>query len=205
VSTCTQEHAAQLTAVRRAGYTVDRRLTHSWIARVPPETMISRVRPVLPEFLKELEQNGITDLSNYRDHGPGLRERLRRLHVSSCLAYEPTDGHPPGFYVYPEATACWVGDGEEIPRFCEEFFCDPAQSDVVAKLAAGTDERHAVVIATSDQFGLHTAVDVGPTPSQPPHLDASADWLWVIASQAPPIRGCYWARQRGWTTAVLTS
>lgn len=114
VSTRTQEHAAQLAAVCRAGYAADRRLTHSWIARVPPGTRVSRVRPVLPEFLKELEQNGITDLSSYRDYGPGMRERLRRLHVSSCLAYEPTDEHPPGFYVYPEATACWVGDGEEI-------------------------------------------------------------------------------------------
>ena len=66
VSTRTHEHAAQLIAVRRADYTVDRRLTHSWIARVALGTMISRVRAVLPEFLKELEQNGITDLSNYR-------------------------------------------------------------------------------------------------------------------------------------------
>jgi hypothetical protein len=135
-----------------------------------------------------------------------MRERLRRLHVSSCLAYEPTDEHPPGFYVYPEATACWVGDGEEIPRFCEEFLRHPAQSDVLAKLAeAGTDERHAIVIATPDQFGLHTAVDMGRTPSQPPDLDECVDWLHVIASQAPPAAGCYWTRQRGWTTAVLTS
>jgi len=198
VSTRTQEHAAQLAAVSRAGYTVDRRLTQSWIARVPSGTRIGRVRPVLPEFLNELEQNGITDLSSYRDYGPGMRERLHRLHVSSCLAYEPTDEHPPGFYVYPEATACWVGDGEGIPRFCEEFLRHPAQSDVLAKLAtAGTSERHAVIIATSDQFGLHTAVDMGRTPSQPPDLDERVDWLWVITSQAPPALGCYWPPQGG--------
>jgi|KBSMisStandDraft_5_1062788.scaffolds.fasta_scaffold88660_2 hypothetical protein len=206
VSTRTQKQTAQLDAVRRAGYTADSRLKHSWIARVPPATRISRVHPVLPEFLAELERIGITDLNSYGNHGPGMRDRLRGLHVSSCLAYAPTGKHPPGFYIYPEATACWVGDGEEIPRFCEDFLSDLAQSDVLGKLArSGADERHAIVIATLDQFGLYTAVDMGLTPSHAPDLSTCIDGLWVIASQAPPVQGCYWTRPTGWTTTVLTA
>lgn len=98
----------------------------------------------------------------------------------------------------------WVGDGEEIRSFCEEFLSNPAQADVLGKLAeSGTDERHAVIIATHGQLQLHTAVDLGLTPSHAPVLDSCIDWLWVIASQNLPARGCYWTRQHGWAAAVL--
>lgn len=206
VSTRTKAQAAQLGAIHRAGYTEDRRLKHTWVARVPPGTLISRVRPVLPEFLAELERAGITDLDRNRYYGPQMHQRLRSLHISSCLAYSPATGRQPGFYVYPEATGAWVGDGEEIRLFCEEFLRDRAQADVLRKLAeSGADERHAVVIATHSQLGLHTAVDLRLTPRQAPDLDKRVDWLWVIASQELPARGCYWTRQRGWATAVLAS
>ncbi len=176
-----------------------------WIARVPPGALISRVQPVLPAFLAELERAGITDLS-LDDHYDcrGMHERLRSLHISSCLAYLPTDSHPPGFYVYPEATGVWVGDGEEIRLFCEEFLRSAAQADVLSKLAgSGADERHAVVIATADQFGLFTAVDMGLMPSQDPDLDECVDWLWVIAS--PDLRAgvCCWSHQHGWAAGAL--
>jgi hypothetical protein len=206
VSTRTQAQAAQIGAVRRVGYTKDKRLSHTWIARVPPDAVISRVHRVLPEFLAELERAGITDLDRNRYYGPEMHQRLRRLHISSCMAAPPTVAHPPGFYVYPEATGAWVGDGEEIRLFCEVFLGDPAQADVLTKLAgSGADERHAVVIATDGQLGLHTAVDLRLMPSQAPDLDECINWLWVIASQNLPARGCYWARQHGWSTAVLAS
>jgi hypothetical protein len=205
VSTRTKKQAAQQGAVRRAGYTADKRLRYTWIARVPLETVISRVLPDLPDFLAELERDGITDLSRNLYYGPEMHERLRSLHITSCTALPPTARHPPGFYVYPETTGAWVGDGEEIRLFCEEFLGNPAQSDVLAKLAAAdTDERHAVVIATHGQLKLHTAVDLGLMPSQAPHLDGCIDWLWVIASQNLPARGCHWRRQQGWATTVLT-
>ena len=172
--------------------------------RVPPDAVISMVTPVLPQFLAELELAGITDLNRNRYFGPRVHERLHRLHISSCLAFPPTAAHPPGFYVYPEATGAWVGDGEEIRLFSEKFLGHPDQSDVLEKLAtSGADERHAVVIATDGQLGLHTAVDMGLTPSQPPDLSRCIDWLWVIASQNLPARGCYWTPRHGWRTAVL--
>ncbi len=206
VSTRTEAQAAQTDAVHRGGYTKDRRLSHTWIARVSPGAMISRVRHVLPEFLAELERAGITDLDRNRYYGPEMHQRLRRLHISSCLAAPPTVAHPPGFYIYPEATGAWVGDGEEIRLFCEAFLGDPAQADVLSKLAgSGADERHAVVIATHGQLGLHTAVDLRLMPSLAPDLDECIDGLWVIASQNLPARCCYWARQHGWATAVLAS
>ena len=40
-------------------------------------------------------------------------------------------------------------------------------------------------------------------PNQAPDLDGRIDWLWVIASQDQPVRGCRWTRQDGWATAVL--
>jgi hypothetical protein len=204
VSTRAKKQAAQEGAVRRVGYTENRRLRHTWIVRVPPEAVISRVLPAVPGFLVELEQAGITDLSRNRYYGPGMHNRLRRLHITSCRAAPPTEAQPPGFYVYPEATGAWVGDGEEIRLFSEKFLGHPDQSDVLEKLArSGVDERHAVVIATDGQLGLHTAVDMALTPGQPPALDSRVDWLWVIASQNLPARGCYWTGHHGWATAVL--
>jgi hypothetical protein len=145
--------------------------------------VISRVRPALPRFLAELEQAGITDLDiDDRSVSSAMRARLRSIHVTSCLAYTLESGRLPGFYVYPEATDLWVGDGGDIRLFCEEFLRDKAQADVIAKLAeSGADERHAVVIATEDQFGLYCATDMGLKPSQTPDLDRRVDWLWVIA------------------------
>jgi hypothetical protein len=204
VSTRTQRQAAQLGAVHRVGYTEDQRLIHSWIVRVPPEAVISRILPVLPEFLADLERAGITDLDPNHSYGRKMHQRRRRLYISSCLAYPPTDAHLPGFYVYPEATAVWVGDGEQIRLSCEEFLADQAQADVLKKLAESkADERHAVIIATDGQLGLHTAVDLRLTPSQTPNIDMCIDWLWVIATQHPPVQGCYWERQSGWVTAMM--
>lgn len=206
VSARTQKQAAQLGAVHRYGYTPDLRLKQTWVVRVPPEAAISRVLPLLPEFLAGLEQADITDLNPNRYYGPEMHQRLRSLHVSSCLAYPPVADRQPGFFVYPEATGAWVGDGDEIRVFCEAFLAEPAQADVLRKLAASrADERHAVVIATQGQLGLHTAVDMRLTPSQAPALTKRIDGLWVIASQELPVRGCYWTRPHGWDTAVLTA
>ena len=205
VSTRTGKQTAQAHAVRAAGYTADSRLSCLWIAHVTPDAEIKRLKPALPQFLAELEQAGIQSLSRNRYYGPELRERLRRLHVSSCMALPATAAHPPGFYVLPEVTGVWVGDGEEIRLFCEQFLRDPAQADVQQKLtSADTDERHTVIITTPAQLQLHTAVDLGLTPGQAPSLPAWTDWLWVIASQELPARGCYWSRRHGWATAVLT-
>jgi hypothetical protein len=204
VSTRIGKQAAQARAVRGAGYTPDGRLSSLWIAHVTLDAEINKLLPALPQFLAELDQAGIRSLSRNRYHGPELRERLRRLHVSSCTALPPTAAHPPGFYVLPEVTGAWVGDGEEIRLFCEQFLRDPAQADVQQKLAsADTDERHSVIITTPAQIQLHTAVDLGLTPTQAPSLPAWTDWLWVIASQALPARGCYWSPAHGWATALL--
>lgn len=203
VSTRTGAQAAQAGAVRRAGYTEDTRLRYAWIAHVSPDAMISQVRAALPEFLAQLERDGITDLNRNRFYGVEMYQRRRALHISSCLAL-PATTRPPGFWVYPESTGSWVGDGEEIRLFCQQFLSDPAQADVLAKLAAsGADERHAVIIATHGQLALHTAVDLRLTPARAPEIDSGVDWLWVIASQKLPARGCYWTRQNGWATAEL--
>lgn len=204
VSTRAGKQKAQESAISRAGYTTDQQLRHLWIACVSPDAVISRLLADLPQFLADLEQAGVTNLSRNRYYGPEMRERLRGLHVSSCTALPPTDPHPPGFYILPEATGGWVGDGEEIRVLCEEFLAGPAQADVTRKLRqANTDERHAVVIATRDQVRLHTAVDLDLAPSHAPSVDACVDWVWVIASQDLPARGCYWERRHGWKTAVL--
>jgi len=122
---------------------------------VSTTTVISRVRAALPRFLAELERTGIADVDlNDDQESSAMRPRLRSIHVTSCLVYPIENGRPPGFYVHPEATDLWVGGGDEVRLFCEQFLRNEAQADVIGKLAKSeADERHAVVIATEDQFG----------------------------------------------------
>jgi hypothetical protein len=77
-------------------------------------------------------------------------------------------------------------------------------TDAIPLPALGLMHSHPVVIATQSQLGLYTAVDLGLIPSHSPDLDNCVDWLWVIASQNLPARGCYWTLRYGWATAVLT-
>jgi hypothetical protein len=205
VSSRDREQSALLSEVRRIGYTRDKQLTRMWHVRVRPGTMIRQIYPLIPAFLAQLELSGISDLDQNRFYGIETYQLTRRLHIRSCLSYSPTAKHPPGFYLLPDAWASWVGDGEDIPRFSEEFLADERQSDVLRKLEeSGLDERHVVIVVTTGQLGPHTAVDMRLLPTSSPDVADCVDWLWVIASQAPPVRACYWTRPGGWATAVLS-
>ena len=193
-----------LSEVTRIGYTQDARLSRMWTIHVMPDARLRKLHPLVPSFLAQLEFLRVEILDRNRYYGDEIHRALQTLRIRSCMSHPPTARHPPGFYLLPDAWASWVGDGEDIRRYGETFLADAAQADVLRKLAqSGADERHAVIVVTTGQLGPHPAVDMRLLPSSPPQIHDCIDWLWIIASQAPPAQGCYWSRDGGWVTAAL--
>jgi hypothetical protein len=155
-------------------------------------------------LLAQAEQAKADRLSGAARHP--LTDTMLALGIGSCWSSVPTPKHPPGFYVTLEASAAWVGDGESVRKFCEQFLADADQADVLAKLRqAHADERHAVIILTADEPGPFTAVDGAAMPISAPVLPPEVDWLWIITSQSLPARSVFWRPGGPWSEIVLTA
>ena len=197
VSTRDRDRTALERAVGKRGYVQSEELTRLWMVNVVPGTVIRRIEPETFSLLVQLEKAGIDRLTRADRHP--LTRTATGLGIVSCWSAMPTSKHPPGFYIWPDASAAWVGDGDGVRRFCEEFLADENQADVLAKLnQEALDERHAVVILSVDQLGHHTAIDTGALPTVPPLLPPEVDWLWVIASKSPPVCAVYWGPYGPW-------
>jgi hypothetical protein len=199
VSTCDKSRMSLIAAVAKRGYTKYDKLTRLWIVQVIPGTIIRDIASEMRSLLVRLEEAGIHQLT-WSGRG-NLRTAMLSLGIDACWSQGPTEQHPPGFYVSPDAFGGWVGDGDSALRFCEEFLTDENQADVLAKLnQEPAEERHAVVILTTDQIGPYIAIDTGGLPTRPPELPWEVDWLWVIASKPqPPVRAIYWGPSGQWS------
>jgi hypothetical protein len=172
------------------------------MAHVLPGTVIRQIEDETHSLLIKLERIGIDKLSRTDRHS--LTVTMNNLGIGSCWSAMPTAKHPPGFYIWPDVSASWVGDGDVVRRFCEEFLAEANQADVLLKLdQAAADERHAVIILTVDQLGHHTAIDTDALPTTAPFLPPEVDWLWIIASKSPPVRAIYWRPGGPWSDVTL--
>lgn len=198
-------------AAVRLGYTMCNELTRHWMVVVKPDAILKNIHPRMPPLLSQLEDLGIEHMRaiNHKyvlsDIG-GLATELDMLGVESCSSSQPTLKHPPGFYLWPGALAAWVGDGDSVTKFCEQFLTCNSCQDVIDKLRrSGADERHAIVVLTYPVVGPHTTIETGAFPVRPPELPDGIDWLWIIAAKAPPIRAVYWEPMVGWSEIVLSA
>jgi hypothetical protein len=160
VSTRDQARMSLASAAGKRGYARCSELTWLWIVEASPGTNIRKNVKGIRALLFELEQAKVDRLSRADRHP--LTTIMLGLGIGSCWSSAPTPKHPPGFYVMPNAFAAWVGNGDSLRKFCEEFLADEKQADVLAKLRrAEADERHAVIILTADELGPFTAIDDG--------------------------------------------
>lgn len=199
------------TAAARRGFAKCNELTRLWMVIVKPEAILKNIHPHMPSLLSQLECLGIDRIRGF-DHRyapDGFRSLaidLDNLGIESCFSSRPTLKHPPGFYLWPGILAAWVRDGDSATEFCEQLLADSACEDVLDKLRrSNADERHAVIILTFAQVGPHTAIDTGVLPSRPPRLPDGIDWLWIIASKAPPVRAVYWKPEAGWSQVAVVA
>jgi hypothetical protein len=203
VSTRDQDRMSLTSAAGKRGYTRCGELTRLWIVSAFPGTNIRKNAKGIRALLAVLEQVKADSLSRADRHP--LTTIMLDLGIDSCWSSAPTAKHPPGFYVTPDALGAWVGDGESVRKFCEEFLADEKQADVLAKLRrAEADERHAVIILTVDELGPFTAVDDGALPTSMPVLPPEVDWLWAIGLHSLPARTVFWRPGEPWSEVVMT-
>jgi hypothetical protein len=211
VSARDETRTALETAASRRGYTRCNELSRLWMVIVKPGTILKNIRHRVPSLLAQLECQGIDHMRgvNHRyvpSEFGGLGTNLDKLGIESCSSCRPTSKHPPGFLLWPGVLADWVRDGDSVTGFCEQLLADSSCQDVLDKLrGSNADERHVVVILTFSQVGPHTAIDTGAFPSSPPELPDGIDWLWIIASKAPPVRAVYWKPMDGWSEVALVA
>jgi len=203
VSTRDQDRMSLTSAAGKRGYARCSELTRLWIVSAFPGTNIRKNAKGIRALLAELEQAKADRLSRADRHP--LTTFMLDLGIDSCWSSPPTLKHPPGFYVTPDALGAWVGDGESVGKFCEEFLADEKQADVLAKLRrAEADERHAVIILTVDELGPFTAIDGGALPTSAPVLPPEVDWLWAIGLHSLPARAVFWRPGGTWSEVVMT-
>lgn len=203
VSTRDQDRMSLTKAAGKRGYTRCTELTRLWTIAAIPGTTIRKNAKSIRALLVELELAQLNQLSRADRHP--LTTVMLNLGVGSCWSSAPTPKHPAGFYVTPDAFAAWVGDGESVRKFCEEFLADEKEADVLAKLRrAKADERHAVMIITADALGPFTAIDGGALPTSPPVLPPEVDWLWAIVSHSLPARAIFWRPGGPWSEIAMT-
>jgi hypothetical protein len=189
VSTRNRQTMAQAHAVNKLGYTKHQDLTRMWMVRFVEGARLKVILPDLPGLLAQFEQDRIDNVGYGDDEA--VVAQLRALQLSSVWSYEPTEKHPPGFYLYPAATGAWVGDGDSIVRECDAFLT--ATPDVASKLAlSGMTERHAVVLVTVDWLGPLSAIESGAMPKIAPILPDGVDCLWLVALEGSSNRAIYW-------------
>ena len=203
VSTRDQARMSLTSAAGKRGYTRCSELTRHWIVLALPGTNIHKNAKGIRALLVQLEQAN-ADRLRRADRHP-LTTIMLDLGIGSCWSSAPTPRHPPGFYVWPDSFAAFVGDGESVRKFCEEFLADEKQADVRAKLRrAEADERHVVIILTADELGPFTAIDDGALPTSAPLLPPEVDWLWAVASHSLPARAVFWRPGGPWAEVVMT-
>lgn len=170
--------------------------------QITGDARVKRTRDALIPLLIRMEQEGIEQV--HRNSWGPLRDELTAISVESCWSHDPTERHPPGFYLLPWPKGAWGGDGDTIVREANAFL--ETVPDVAAKLrASGAPERHAVVIVTVDRFQLFVAVESGNVPQVPPQLQDGVDCLWLVPLKTPPLQIVYWIQGGPWRGTTLTA
>jgi hypothetical protein len=131
VSTRDPDRTALCMAAGKRGYVKSDRLTRLWMAHVLPGTVIRQIEDEMHSLLIKLERVGIDKLSRTDRHP--LTATMTNLGIGSCWSAMPTAKHPSGFYIWPDVSASWVGDGDVVRRFCEEFLAEANQADVLLR------------------------------------------------------------------------
>jgi hypothetical protein len=190
-------------AIARAGYVADSRLTRLWIVNLRHGAHIGDARRGLPVLLAQLEARGWLDHLAWREtRRSELGAELDRLGISGLGNQESTPVHPGGFTMLPTPLGEWDAHIPTLPAFVGDLLGDDASTlvkDLRRQLgAATTDERHAFLFVGWEHpvvWPLMTSS--GDLPVNPPTLPSPIDGVW-IASFSSETRVLAWLPGTGW-------
>lgn len=189
------------------GYTPDERLNRLWLVTLHWKKSIKQITPGLVNFLIALES------ANFRH---GFRDSIfavdrdlytvaRRYKISYVGSMDPTDKHPPGYYLKPEHWGGVAPETSSLAEFVENRLPNETLTRLQTQLGRDlihADERHVfliVCITDLTHIPLTSAAD-GELPEIAPSLPEPIDAVW-FASDRPDARIVAWLPRQGWLEA----
>ncbi|MDG9704073.1 hypothetical protein [Streptomyces sp. DH37] len=183
------------------GYTQDSSLKDSWTAYMEPGRRWNRALQQLPKLLAEIEALDTSGLTRPWRRGK-LSEKLERLGVDDLLCVQPTEKHPPGYYVM---SAPWGGGVPSIDHAVSAA-CSKLAGPEMAKIrkqlsAAEADERHAFLLYGWEYLEAIPLSRDEEFPTVPPELPEEVDAIWLtsILHESPVVA---WLPEQGWIRAA---
>jgi hypothetical protein len=194
-------------AAASLGYLEDQRLALSWTVRLRREASWRAAAARMPELLVSLEGHGWRTVRtdwHLRRAAPALHDEFDRLRVRSAHAVDPSEMHPPGYYLMPEGWGAWVPDVDELGPWAAELLAGERMRKLRRQLAnAQADERHAFLwLGWEEQMANVLHVNEVSLPTTAPTLPAPVDAVWIGATFAGS-RVLAWLPDRGWIRASL--
>jgi hypothetical protein len=187
------------------GYVREERLGRLWVVYLRHGADVRAARRGLPALLGAFETRGWDNSVRWRlalADDERLDEEADRLAVTGAWSHEPTEKHPPGFYVQPESWGDWPGARRDLSSYVGDLLGDE-DSGIVRDLrrqlgAAHADERHAfLVVGWEFTEGWSLTDPEIDLPAEPPRLPSPIDGVW-LASFSSGTRVVAWLPGRGW-------
>src|SRR6185295_9485467 len=162
-------------------------LAGNWTVVISPGAAVRKLQRELEQVLRQLEARGITNTRvNYylKRDDEELFDKLSSLSVEHAYCYE-SPGTGKVYFSMPGDGGAVDDVGATIPDWISRFLREPAQADVLSKLArSGAPERHAFVVATMAgapwSVASYFTSDPMQAPDQAPDLPAPVTAVWII-------------------------
>ncbi len=202
-----QQFRRATAAADQAGYTLDDRMTRSWHAWLEFSASWKAVRAEIPALLVELEE---IDWQGRRPREtqvgrPIVHDSLARLGVVNVFSFDPTEKHPPGFYLMPSPWGGGVPGIDTLPAFVARKLASQDVGKLLQQLAAAdADERHAFLFVGwehMEHICLSRAEQVD-LPDTDPALPPPIDGVWLASTEAGS-RLIAWLPDGGWVNGVF--
>jgi hypothetical protein len=183
---------------------MDERLTKLWTVHLEWQGSIKKAAADIIDLLMQLEargfQHGSLDTLFALDRS--LYEAAERLKIWGVGSIEPTERHPPGYYLMAAPWGGAVPTTENLPKFVEDTLQGDDMKKLRTQLGRGlvdADERHAFLIVTfTDLMHLPLTSDAdGEIPNAAPSLPDPIDGVWLVSDRANA-RIVAWLPRRGW-------
>lgn len=196
--------AAEAEAVK-AGYVRCSDLNRSWSVDLDHTASWKKARRALPQLLRQLEDVGWPgggDFWRLRSVASGLRVQVEDLGLNSAWPVEPTEMHPPGFYLMPAGWGGGVPGVDALPEFVSQQVACESMSKLRRQLAdAETDERHAFFVVGWEHMIITALTDASEElPTAAPDLVEGVDAVWVTPMTTSS-RVLAWLPDEGWMHA----
>ena len=184
-------------------------LAGGWRVDLWPSARGRRVIRDLPALLKVLEGRDQRDLQTEWTHDPDPVTRWAS-DLGIVSAVQDRTNVPGSIYPRLELPANRTGGavpatGDPVSTWLPTFLREPAQADVLRKLArSGAEDRHAFVIVPIFSTAPYGVVDLlvrddGPVPTATPDLPPEVSHAWVVSSWNAG-HGLRWSPDGGWAT-----